>query len=212
MRIGIALALVWAMAAARLGYDRICGIRLGGIPPRQPIAQFPMEAPGPEWRGYDVPLEPATVRLAGVSQYLNRSYRRNGCDSISFSFYVGYYNGSTVEALHTPEVCFQGFDIEKREVIDVPSAWMPLRFNLLEFKTHNRRRVAAYTFFYKGGFEPDESAIRKGRAFSSRYFAELIVTAEFVDRGDISPARSYVREFISSAVPPLKEFFPIANP
>jgi len=209
MRIKIALIILCTFAVGRLGYDSLFGIGISGVPPQRPFSEFPTDAAGKGWKGWNVTLDREVVRKAGVSQYIKQHYLYEG---FNFSFYVGYYNGSTVDSIHQPEVCFPGagFRLKSRDVVTFHSDWSKeLRFNLLQFEKDRRQNLTAYTFYYRGLFEPKESVIYRGRAFSSRYYAILIISVDFLDRDEMDRARALLANLIAAAVPRLEEFFPL---
>jgi EpsI family protein len=61
------------------------------------------------FEGHDLELPPREAEVAGVSDYLLRTYRREGSSTDAFSVYVGYYasqtNGRTI---HSPKNCLPG--------------------------------------------------------------------------------------------------------
>lgn len=70
----------------------------------EPLSRFPRTIDG--WVGEDQPLTADVLKIAGVDDYLNRSYRSEGR---TLGLYVGYYRSQRQgESLHSPLHCLPG--------------------------------------------------------------------------------------------------------
>ena len=167
-----------------------------GIQPIIPLNEFPRGLAGPDWSETNFVMEEAVAKQAGVSEYINNVYRKN--DNVVW-FYVGYYDGRKIEGLHQPEICFPGSGwnlvnktIEQLNITNLRN----VRFNVLQFEKNSVGRYTLYTFYYKGKFEPDQSVIERGRAFSDRHFAIITISANISESRDAS--RTLIEELSDS--------------
>ena len=89
------------------------------IPPRTPLAEFPMTIG--QWRGRDEPpFEPRILEILGVDEYVNRSYRG---PTQALGLYIGFYGSQRQgDTIHSPMNCLPGAGWEPvvREYIQVP--------------------------------------------------------------------------------------------
>jgi EpsI family protein len=75
------------------------------------LGQFPRVVGA--WRGEDVPLDPEVIKVAAVSDHLNRQYSSS---TRSLGLYIGYYQSQRQgESLHSPLFCLPG------------SGWQPIK-------------------------------------------------------------------------------------
>jgi EpsI family protein len=85
----------------------------------EPLVQFPV-ALG-HWMGHESPLDPEVVRVAAVSDHLNRYYRSSAGE---VGLYVGYYRSQQQgESLHSPLFCLPG------------SGWQPIMRDRVDLHT-----------------------------------------------------------------------------
>jgi EpsI family protein len=119
--------MVVACAAMLLGAAYLrSATEAAHIPTPPPLWSFPL-AIG-EWAGRDEqPLAPDVLKVLGVDDYLNRSYRTR--DGRVASLYVGYFARQTVgDNIHSPMKCLPGAGWEpvgasrRRVTIDQSSA------------------------------------------------------------------------------------------
>lgn len=94
--------------AVLLGLGSFLLLRTGRqevAPLRAPLDEVPREILGLE--GRDLAIDPEQERLAGMSSYSLRSFRR---DSLyAFSVYVGYYDSQNQgQTIHSPKNCLPG--------------------------------------------------------------------------------------------------------
>ena len=83
----------------------------------RPLATLPLSLAG--YLGVERPIDSASVRVAGMTNYLYRVYSR---DSVAaFSLYIGYYdNQTTGRTIHSPRNCLPGAGwqvVESRSVV-----------------------------------------------------------------------------------------------
>ena len=72
---------------------------------RAPLETIPIELEG--FRGYDQVISDEEQRVAGMSDYVLRSFTRDSL--IAFSVYVGYYEQQTQgRTIHSPRNCLPG--------------------------------------------------------------------------------------------------------
>lgn len=71
----------------------------------RPLSQLPLQLAG--YEGAERPIDSASVRVAGMTNYLYRVYARDTVNA--FSLYVGYYdNQTTGRTIHSPRNCLPG--------------------------------------------------------------------------------------------------------
>ncbi len=107
--------LFWALLACVLllgaGYGyRYAAVRLDALAkapllPSVPLSSFPYRVG--QWEGEDQALSETTLQVAGNDDYVNRSYRLSGADSV-VSFYAAYTSQPRTMRGHRPDVCYVG--------------------------------------------------------------------------------------------------------
>ena len=104
------LASVQRFAPAALlgvGCFLISGVREQlRVPQRMDMARIPMEAPG--YARTDIVVKEEERKIAGMSNYIFRDFRRDSLDP-GFSVYVGYYDYQVQgKTIHSPKNCLPG--------------------------------------------------------------------------------------------------------
>jgi EpsI family protein len=80
------------------------------------------------WRGEDVPLDPQVIKVAAVSDHLNRQYSSAGGSGVSL--YIGYYRSQRQgESLHSPLFCMPG------------TGWQPIKTETTSVRLGNDPRI-----------------------------------------------------------------------
>lgn len=97
------------------------------IPPRQPLAAFPLEIGG--WSGRPAPeLDPKVLAVLGVDEFVNRVYQRP--DQPPVGLYVGYYSSQRQgDTIHSPLNCLPG------------SGWVPIKAERVNMATYGPDRT-----------------------------------------------------------------------
>ena len=210
MRIYVSAGILAVAIMIKLIYQFNFDNSSAGVPTITPLENFPWGIAGEDWREERNPLDERVIRIAGVTEYLNCTYAKKRKPSIWF--YVGYYDGAIVESMHQPEICFPGSgwtqENKRIEEFFVPEI-DNVKFNVIEFKKNRMTRVTAYTFFYRGIFQPDQSVVEKGRAFGDRHFAIITVATDTQD--SIQQAKSYLEGLLQSTIPELLKHLPLSN-
>jgi EpsI family protein len=79
------------------------------------------------WRGEDVPLDPDVIKVAAVSDHLNRQYSSSGG---SLGLYIGYYQSQRQgESLHSPLFCLPG------------AGWQPVKAETTDLRAGDGART-----------------------------------------------------------------------
>lgn len=208
MKRPIALAAILLLAfAADLVYGKFYAPREEPWPIRVPFAGFPMDLLGPGWRGEDIPLPKLTEEIAGVSDYIQRTYT-DGDRKIWF--YVGYTPGPP-KGVHHPGICFplSGLIPESEEVVTIPAPEIPKELRFKESRWRSQEGSPIYsltTFYYRGKFEPLEFNLRKDRFLGIHFYAVITVSGPLL--GSMEETRQVCHGIIRKAVPALLPHFP----
>ena len=89
------------------------------VPPVQPISSIPNLIL--DYSGRDVVIDTAEQRVAGMSHYVMREFRRDS--SPAFSVYVGYYDRQVQgKTIHSPKNCMPGAGWEILTSTQIPLA------------------------------------------------------------------------------------------
>jgi EpsI family protein len=140
-----------------LGVLGISGIRQQAeMPPTRPMTSLPLVMDG--LAGRDVVIDSAERRIAGMSDYVLREFRRDS--ALAFSVYVGYYDRQVQgKAIHSPRNCLPGAGWEILESAPVALAAGPGSARANRVLLTNRGVRALVYYWYQG----------RGRAESSEY-------------------------------------------
>jgi EpsI family protein len=165
----------------------------------EPLVALPRSVDG--WRAMDVPLEAGVESMLRADANVQRVYEHPSGEKVSL--YVGYYGtdrGGRPE--HTPEVCYrsQGWDVVRRDVVDVPDA-RALRVN--EYLVESQRGFRHLVLFWfrshrrsglLGGL--DQSVDRLlGRLLDGRADGALVRVSTPLRPGDEAIARGPLLAF-----------------
>jgi EpsI family protein len=129
------------------------------VPPRAPMSAIAMEAPsGYSHRDIEVPAEER--RVAGMSDYVHRVFRRDSLDA-GFSVYVGYYDYQVQgKTIHSPKNCLPGAGWETLSggVQTVEVGGRPVQLN--RFLLANKGAQALVYYWYQGRGRIEASEIK----------------------------------------------------
>ncbi len=213
MRNGPARSRIWITAALLVvGALALHGISHGErVPLRKVLAGFPLTLG--IWQGQNMPIPDNVLRVAGVTDYVNRVYTDSHGDSVGF--YVGYYESQrTGETIHSPKHCLPG------------GGWTPLNSSRLKINLNSGRAVTVNDYIIGKGLDRQVVLYwyqSQGRVVANEYWARcwLIVDAITRSRTDgalvrvIAPASSGIPQarrvavaFVKDAFPELKSFLP----
>lgn len=180
------------------------------VPLRIPFAKASPNLLGPGWVEENRPLDPRTLEISRVSDYLNRNCT-NREDGADLWFYVGYVDHWDRNAIHHPDGCFprSGLQEQHRDVLEIsiPALGRTVEFNEVEWiNPLGQSTYTLYSLYYSGKFEPSERRMRADRILGIRYFAVLTIS------GPGRATRAATREDFSSAlrnaIPKLLKHFP----
>lgn len=133
------------------------------IPLRAPLASSLPSAIG-EFQGSDLTISAAEQRVAGMSDYLMRSYERPGSNGAgAFSLYVGYYESQTQgKTIHSPKNCLPGAGWEaltSREVT-IATALGSIAVNRYLLQQGENRALVLYWYQGRGRVAANEYAVK----------------------------------------------------
>jgi len=177
------------------------------VPPRRDFAQFPAQIG--EWRSAPLPdFDERTLKVLGVSDYVNRVYRKDGKQA---SLYVGYYRAQRAgESIHSPKNCLpgNGYEVLDSRLAEVdilaPARSIPVNFYILQ-----RDQEQAFVLYW---YETH------GRVFAKEYLSKAILVWEALRTGRTDGA--LVRVTVSGpraesqaiAIEFAREVFPVLRP
>ena len=133
--------------------------RQQAMPLREPLNTIPAEFDG--YRGYDEVISDEEQRVAGMSDYVLRSFSRDSL--IAFSVYVGYYEQQTQgRTIHSPRNCLPGAGWEAlsagREPVMV--AGDTVLINRYELANGEMRALVYYWYQGRGRIESSEYKVK----------------------------------------------------
>lgn len=202
----IAVTILACALAARLAYQEVFRAAGESVPLRIPFQAFNRGGAGEGWSEESQPLDQKALQKVGVTEYINRFFEK---EKVPIWFYVGYYDGKRVDSIHQPEVCFPGggWKAEEKRVEELKvGGFGEIPFNIIRFKKPNERKLAGYTFFYRGKFVAKQSAVEWGRVFGAKNYAILTVAADFLESE--THAQKLMVELLERLLPKLLEHFP----
>ena len=183
----------------------------------RPLATLPLSLAG--YLGVERPIDSASVRVAGMTNYLYRVYSR---DSVAaFSLYVGYYdNQTTGRTIHSPRNCLPGAGwqvVEARSVaVDRATVNRYVLANgsaqtLVYYWYQGRGRVAWNEYSVKWDLLRD--AARQGRTEEAlvRVVVPLTTGADAASalwRARVERADSLARHITSEIIPVINRALP----
>ena len=210
MRPIVAVCILSMALGAKFAYQAIFDISHTGIPTRIPLKEFPWGVAGSGWSEKRQALEERVERIAGINEYLNCVFTKHREPPIWF--YTGYYDGSSMESMHQPEICFPGagWEMHNKRIENLSIPGMEnVPFNLIEFRRTTQSKLTAFTFFYEGKFQPSQVHVESGRVFGDRHFA-IITTATNVTKS-VEHSRENIEELLSHLLPQLLTHLPSSD-
>jgi EpsI family protein len=121
------------------------------VPPLRDMATVAMPAPGYRTRDVEVPKE--EQRIAGMSNYVMRTFQRDSLDP-GFSVYLGYYDYQVQgKTIHSPKNCLPGAGweaVENGRRTFVAADGQPVTVNRYFAANTERRAQAMIYYWYEG--------------------------------------------------------------
>jgi len=160
-------ALAWTPAALfALGAVFTVGVDLQRVLPlRQSLGEaIPMEIAGAV--GTDIRLSDAEVRVAGVTDYLMRSYQSRDSAAfvaLPFSVYVGYYDSQMQgKTIHSPKNCLPGAGWEAlaSRQVEIPGPDGPVLVNRYLLQNGEAQALVLYWYQGRGRVESNEYVVK----------------------------------------------------
>ncbi|HSB53651.1 MAG TPA: EpsI family protein [Gemmatimonadales bacterium] len=187
----------WPVGILAAGVLLLLGMGPGRIAPRElrePLATIPRE-----YFGYradqDIQVSDDERRVAGMDQYISRSYAKSDRDF--FTVYVGYYERqSSGKSIHSPKNCLPGGGWEplQSRIAELPSPIGSVPVN--EYLIAKGAAQALVLYWYQG----------RGRVVASEYRVKvnLLYDAAFRRRTDEALVRVVV-PIVDGKVEPARE-------
>lgn len=191
-----------------LGLGSVALLRVGDqadTPLRGSLDSIPRELAG--FRGRDQQVSPEEQRVAGMDQYLMRSYLR---DSSFFSVYVGYYEAQNQgKSIHSPKNCLPGAGWEPVENSTRSLAVdpLPVTVNRYLLEKGNNRAVVYYWYQGRGRVSWNEFAVKwellRDKALHGRSEEALVRIVVPLDPAAPSRADALAAEVAQELIPRL---------
>lgn len=112
--------------------------------------------------GTDVVVDREEIRVAGVTNWLYRTYRQDSLPE--FSLYVGYYPDQTEgKSIHSPKNCLPGagWDALNSARLELPTTGgAPVRVNRFVVANKTQRAVVYYWYQGRGRTESNEYRVK----------------------------------------------------
>lgn len=177
---------------------------------REPLESLPTEYAG--FRGYDEVISDEEQRVAGMSDYVLRSFTQDSL--IAFSVYVGYYEQQTQgKTIHSPRNCLPGAGWEAlsagRE--PVPVAGDTVLINRYELANGDMRALVYYWYQGRGRVESSEYKVKwdllRDAALTGRS-EEALVRIVVPINGIIKDPDALARRIAAELVPQVERRLP----
>jgi exosortase D (VPLPA-CTERM-specific) len=205
--------LAGVMLLAGTGVVATLPARTEIIPPRQPLALFPMDFKG--WHGTPQTLDGDSLNALGLTDYVLADYTHEASDRGSLNFYVAYYASQRAGIhAHSPQLCIPGggWSIISQSLmtISLPDG-DSINANRVVIEKRGLRQIVYYWFEERGRHIAEESALKyfalKDALLDSRSdgaLVRIVVPAS----GSQEAADSMARKLVVEMSPFLNTYLP----
>lgn len=183
------------------------------LPPRKPLAQFPLQVGA--WSGTEIPIDAETIRVLGDGDFMQRIYRAP--DKPFVDLFVGYFptqrTGSTI---HSPQNCLPG------------AGWSPVESTKRQLHAEGRPPVTVNRYIIAKGLDRQLVLYwyqSNGRVVASEYWSKIYLVTDSIRRNrsdgalvrivtpiprgeDLAGAEKRAEDFASKSLLLLDEFVP----
>jgi EpsI family protein len=152
------------------------------LPLAAPLSTLPVEVAG--YQGMELPISEEEQRVAGMSTYSFRAYRKDSTEG--FSVYVGYYDHQTQgKTIHSPKNCLPGSGWEALQQTERTVATPKGPETVNRYLLQNGKERALVFYWYQG----------RGRVAANEYRVkwELLRDAAISGRSEEALVRIVVR-------------------
>ncbi len=194
-RLVVLASVLWVAFGIRFVHDKIVETPRF-VQPIKALSEFPSGLLGENWVERDEPLTDEIVRVAGVADYLNRSYSNGG---LTMRLYVGFVSGGSTAGDHHPLVCFEagGLRLQKQEIVHLPSGdGAELGFAEAYWQDkYKNPSISLHTIFIDGDYKPNRwKAFFTDRIKRSPWHAVITLA------GDLGPSDEITRRIYTDAM------------
>lgn len=167
----------WSVIALLLAAGLLLASRTSSenLPPRKPIAEFPIEIG--EWKGRATQIPADVLEILGNGEFATRLYSRRP-DEAAIDFFLAYFPSQRAgDTLHSPQNCLPG------------AGWAPLENSRTMLELAPGRSILANRFIIGKGLEKQVVYYwyqAHGRTIASEYEAKafLVLDAIRMNRTD----------------------------
>lgn len=207
------------MPGALLSVGAVCTIGIEtqqALPLRAPLAAVvPLEIAG--YVGRDGRLSDGEARVAGVAEYLVRTYERTeGRNDAWFSVYVGYYDQQTQgRTIHSPKNCLPGagWDVLASDVERVITPKGAVRVNRYALQRGSQQVLVLYWYQGRGRVQANEYVVKwelfRDAAVRQRSDEALVRVVVPVQDGSEESALQTARQAAASLIPSVYQALPL---
>lgn len=209
--------LAWAPAALfAVGAVFTVGVDLQrALPLREPLAEaLPIEIGGHV--GRDLRISEEEIEVAGVTDYLMRSYlpADTASGDPGFSVYVGYYDSQMQgRTIHSPKNCLPGAGWEAlaSTTVEIETATGPVRVNRYLLQNEGAQALVLYWYQGRGRIESNEYVVKwnllRDAALRQRSDEALVRVVVGVGT-DLEAAARVAAEVASAIIAPVYQALP----
>ena len=208
-------ARYWTMIAVLLAGIAGMGTQYHGesTPPARPLSEFPKTI-GDYRSVADFEFDPQTMKVLGVTDYINRAYFESGVGDLGL--YIGYFRTQRTGAtIHSPKNCLPG------------AGWQPMVSEIYQLSLPDGRKVPVNLYVIRKDL--DQQIVlywyqSHGRVVASEYWGKVYLVADAirlnrtdaalvritapVQSGDMNSAREHAIAFAQQVALDVEQVIP----
>ena len=205
----------WTMIAVLLAGIAGMGTQYHGesTPPARPLSEFPKTI-GDYRSVADFEFDPQTMKVLGVTDYINRAYFASGVGDLGL--YIGYFRTQRTGAtIHSPKNCLPG------------AGWQPMVSEIYQLSLPDGRKVPVNLYVIRKDL--DQQIVlywyqSHGRVVASEYWGKVYLVADAirlnrtdaalvritapVQSGDMNSAREHAIAFAQQVALDVEQVIP----
>jgi EpsI family protein len=162
------LAVVIALLAGTALFLRSRG-RAETLPPREPLASFPLQLGNRQ--GKEIPIPQRILEVLGAGEFMERNYSRSPHEP-GIDLFIAYFPSNRMgSTMHSPQNCLPG------------SGWAPIESTRLQIARPDEGHIGVNRYLLAKGL--DRMLVlywyqEHGRAVASEYWAKFYLVADSI--------------------------------
>jgi exosortase D (VPLPA-CTERM-specific) len=177
--------------------------RVEVVPPRQPLALFPMEFNG--WHGIPQTLDSESLNALGLTDYVLADYSNEASGGGPLNFYIAYYASQRAGIhAHSPQLCIPGggWSIIRQSIVTLPlMSGGSVSVNRVVIEKRSVRQIVYYWFEERGRHIAEEDALKyyalRDALVDNRTDGALIRIVAPIQAGDEATADSMAGKLVA---------------